>query len=135
MAYYPSKRKKTCEQGEYKSCLEYDFANYLLELGIEFEYEKDQYRYTLPERRYTVDWRVKTKTGKKLVIETKGRFDASDRSELVALKKCNPDLDIRLIFAKNDKIHKASSSRNMDWATKNGFKSAVKTIPEEWLNE
>jgi 3-deoxy-D-manno-octulosonic acid (KDO) 8-phosphate synthase len=52
-----------------------------------------------------------------------------------AVKKANPDLDIRFVFqAPFNKINKKSKTTYAAWAEKNGFQwAAYHSIPVEWL--
>jgi hypothetical protein len=50
----------------------------------------------------------------------------------------NPDLDIRFLFMRDNKISKNSKTRYSDWCKKRGIKYAVSEhghIPDEWLAE
>ena len=89
------------------------------------------------EHEYTPDFRVGD-----MLIETKGFFLTDDRRKHVALKKAYPNLDIRFVFQNPSTPVEGASKRkcgtkltNGEWATKNGFKFAKGTIPNEWLEE
>ena len=68
-------------------------------------------------------------------LETKGHLTEEDRRKMKAVKKANPDLDIRFVFqAPTNKIRKGSKTSYASWAEKNGFKwCAYHSIPIEWL--
>lgn len=134
----------------YRSKFERDFANVLTELGLTFGYETTVLGYIIPERKgkYTPDFRINTsrKTDEnvghgqgengRIYIETKGYWDAEDRTKLKLVKEQHPELDLRIVFMNaNNKIHKKSKTTYGDWATKHGFKWANKTIPKEWIEE
>ena len=68
-----------------------------------------------------------------LIIEAKGRFTATDRTKMKAVKDRHPDLDIRFVFMGNNKIHKNSDTRYGDWCDKHGFPWTIKEIPSEWI--
>lgn len=71
-----------------------------------------------------------------VIIEAKGYFPPEDRSKMLAVKNCNPDKDIRLVFlSPNSKLNKDSKTTYAQWAEKNGFQWASKHIPIEWLYE
>ena len=70
-----------------------------------------------------------------IIVEIKGRFTAVDRAKHLAIKKQQPELDIRFVFAYDNKLFKASSTRYSVWCDKHGFKYAFKKVPEEWLKE
>ena len=74
--------------------------------------------------------------GKKIIIETKGHFDKDDRRKMRDVKRCNPQLDIRLVFQKDNKLSKAKRSKKYSqWAEYHGFKWAIGVIPDEWIEE
>lgn len=91
---------------------------------VTFKYEGSKIPYVIAGH-YTPDFTVSTPTGK-IVIEGKGYFRPEDKRKLIAVKKCNPHLDIRLVFYKD-------LLSNGKWCKKNGFKYAIKHIPKEWL--
>jgi hypothetical protein len=70
-----------------------------------------------------------------IIIETKGLFTAANRKTMVAVMEQHPDIDLRLVFMRNNKIHRKSTMRYADWASKNGFKYSIATIPDEWIKE
>jgi hypothetical protein len=83
---------------------------------------------------YTPDFIIPRKKGKRLIIESKGYFDASDRSKMVKVKAANPDEDIRLLFQRDQKITKTSKTTYTSWAAKKGFICAIgDKVPEAWL--
>lgn len=50
----------------------------------------------------------------------------------------NPDLDIRMLFMRDNKIAKNSKTRYSDWCKKRGIVYAVSElgeIPEDWVND
>lgn len=97
-----------------------------------FEYEVDYIDYVL-KRRYNPDFTVTRKDGSVLYVEAKGYFRPEDRSKLIAVRKQNPDLDIRIVFQKNPLI-KGTKSRYTDWADRHGYPCHVgDTVPKEWL--
>ena len=96
------------------------------------EYETEKLPYTV-EYVYVPDFIISFKDGRKIYLEAKGYFDTIDRRKLVAVRKQNPDIDIRLVFQANNKIHKASPTRYSDWCEKHNFKYCIKEIPVEWL--
>ena len=117
----------------YRSGLEDETAKYLAEKGIEFTYEKEKIKWLDSKiRTYTPDFKLSNG----IIIETKGRFVASDRRKHKEIKKQFPDYDIRFVFSNSRaKLYKGATSTYGDWCKKNGFMYADKVIPEEWLNE
>lgn len=70
-----------------------------------------------------------------MYIETKGYFRPEDRKKLLSVVKNNPNIDLRILFQQDNYLTKAKTSRYSDWAEKKGFKWAVGSIPDEWLEE
>lgn len=106
--------------------------------GVEHGFETEVISYVWPERKakYTPDFPIKTKTGKKIYVETKGRFITKDRQKHLLIQKQNPELDIRFVFMRSsDRISKGSPTTYASWCEKHGFKYADKVVPQEWLDE
>ena len=112
-----------------RSGLEKQVADLLKQLKVEYEYESEYFPYVI-EHKYIPDFRVGD-----VYLETKGYFKPSDRRKMLAVKRCNPDLDIRLVFqAPHNKISKRSKTTYSMWAEKNGFPwCAYYAIPISWL--
>jgi len=71
-----------------------------------------------------------------IIVETKGRFTAIDRRKHKRIQEQHPELDIRFVFTNSKALlYKGAKSSYADWCTKNKFKFADGTIPEEWLTE
>jgi hypothetical protein len=100
-------------------------------------YEAEYINYVLNEtRRYLPDFILKTKRGKKIFIEGKGKFTSIDRKKMQLVKAQYPDYDIRFVFYRaKAKIRKGSQTTHAMWAEKNGFPWADKAIPKEWISE
>ncbi len=112
-----------------RSGLEKQVAGLLKELKVDYEYENCYFPYII-EHKYIPDFRVGD-----VYLETKGWLKPSDRRKLLAVKKCNPDLDIRLVFqAPYNKISKRSKTTYAMWAEKHGFPwCTYYAIPLSWL--
>lgn len=119
-----------------RSGLEKKVKSYLKNRKIKFKYEPYSIPYTL-EAKYTPDFVLIKRDGSgDMLIETKGFFKPSDRRKLLAVKRCNPDLDIRLVFQRDNYLTKAKTSTYSDWARKHGFMYHVgEEIPKAWLKE
>lgn len=117
----------------YRSGLESKVSAQLNEAGVSFEYETFKIEYQVNEtRKYTPDFRLPNG----IIVETKGRFIASDRKKHLLVQQQHPDLDIRFVFSNSKaKLNKGAKSTYADWCIKHGFLYADKTIPEEWLSE
>lgn len=113
-----------------RSKLEEKVAQLLNELGVSFEYESRKVPYIL-QCNYTPDFLLPNG----VYLETKGHLTPEDRRKMVAVKKANPDLDIRFVFqAPYNKIEKRSKTTYAAWCEKNNFKwCAYHSIPIEWL--
>lgn len=130
----------------YRSGLEEKNAKYLEELGVPFTFETLRIPYTVPatNHKYTPDFIVTTKTGKTIIVETKGIWAYSDRLKHLLIREQHPELDIRFVFDRSkSKISKKSTTTYADICEGIGrgkFKGitwqyADKRIPEEWLLE
>lgn len=106
---------------------------------MQFGYECEKIAYTIPAsaHTYTPDFVITFKdSGKKLYIETKGRFLTEDRQKHLHIKRDNPSLDIRFIFQNpHAKISSSSKTTYADWCNKHGFRWGSKNVPKEWLLE
>ncbi len=114
-----------------RSRLEEQVAELLTNLKVEYGYEPDKFNYVI-EAKYTPDFKVGD-----VYLETKGFFKPADRRKMLAVKKCNPDLDVRLVFqAPYNKISKSSKTTYAMWAERHGFQwCSYTTIPLSWLHE
>lgn len=91
---------------------------------VKFKYEEEKIPYILA-RHYIPDFVITTPTGK-IYIECKGYFRPEAKAKMVAVKKLNPNMDLRILFY-------ALNKKNEKWAVKNGFRYAFGSIPKEWL--
>lgn len=106
-------------------------------LGVVYEYETEHIKFTQPERAryYVPDIILKTKDNRKIYVELKGKLDRDAQSKMRWVKEQNPELDIRLVFMRNNKMTKTAKKTYTDWAEQHGFPYAVGSIPHEWLEE
>ena len=87
-------------------------------LGPEWAYEPIKLSYTL-ERQYVPDF---VDVANKRIKESKGRFTASDRQKMLAVKAAHPDWEITLVLqTPKAKISKGSKTTFADWCEKKGF--------------
>ena len=119
------------KRSKFRSKLEEKFNEELERAGVEFEYETHTLSYVL-ERRYKPDFIVIRKRRPPLYLEVKGYLRPQDRTKMVAVKKNNPDADIRFVFAKNQPVN-GSKMMYSDWCRKYGFDYCFGTIPKKWL--
>lgn len=107
-----------------KNNFERKIHNQLKRAKVVFKYEPERIPYVIAGH-YIPDFIINTPTGT-LYIETKGYLRPEAKRKLIAVKKQHPELDIRIVFYEQRK----SNSR---WAERCGFKWAVSTIPQEWI--
>lgn len=124
---------------KYRNRFEQDVASNLVVSGLITEYEMEKLHYTV-EADYVPDFRIKTPSGQNFLLETKGNgrsFDAHTRRKMIAVRDQHPEEDIRILFYSDGKIgpkrKDGTSMRQSDWATRHGFKFAIRTLPESWL--
>ena len=112
----------------YRSGLEKQVADLLSGLGVTYEYESTKVPYVLMCS-YTPDFLLPNG----IYLECKGHLTPEDRRKMVAVKKMNPELDIRFVFqAPFNKITKGSKTTYAKWCEKNGFQwCSYKNIPVE----
>lgn len=122
---------------KYRSSSEEKFAKNLRANKIKFKYESELVPYQISRTlNYKPDFIVSRTRSDKMYFEVKGWFTGKDRTKLILVKKCNPEMDIRLIFEADNKLSKRSKTRYSDWATKHGFKYHVGlSVPKEWIEE
>lgn len=71
-----------------------------------------------------------------IVVETKGYFDSRSRAKMIAVKKNNPNLDIRMVFMNSKtKVRRGSKMTYADWCEKYDFPYADGMIPLKWFKE
>ena len=98
-AYAKLKERKNIK---FRSKLEEKVADLLEGLGVSYQYESERVPYTI-QHNYTPDFALPNH----VLLETKGYWDAADRRKIAAVKKDNPDLDLRMVFqAPYNKISK-----------------------------
>jgi len=113
-------------------------AQNLMHRGIGFDYETESLPYTVPaiSKRYTPDFIVKTRTGRKIYVEAKGLFEPADRKKALLVRDANPHADVRFVFMNaSNKLSASSKTTYSNWCEKNGFMWAEKFVPEIWMNE
>tara|TARA_R110002111_G_scaffold145643_1_gene212211 strand:- start:17 stop:421 length:405 start_codon:yes stop_codon:yes gene_type:complete len=127
-----STRQRALAAG-YRSGLEEQTAVHLNEIGVPFKYEEMKIQWLDSKMRtYTPDFELPNG----IIIETKGRFVATDRRKHIEIKRQQPLLDIRFVFSNsNAKLYKGAKSTYADWCDKQGFKYADKEIPRSWIDE
>lgn len=102
-------------------------ASYLNTFNIDFGYEVENIPYTL-KGRYKSDFTITTKSGRKIIVETKGYFRPEDKRKMAAVKKQHPDLDLRILFYAPNRSYEK-------WAIKHKIPYAFRVIPLSWIEE
>lgn len=98
---------------------------------IKFEYEKLKLKYTVPEKEHSYTPDLRLSNG--MIIECKGIWTAQDRRKMVLVKEQHPELDIRMLFMRDQLLRKNAKTKYSDFCNRNGILWAEKEIPEEWL--
>ena len=120
----------TKKTSKYRSKLEERLATLLTTLGISYEYESEKVSYTI-QHHYTPDFVLTNHT----YLEAKGYWSPADRRKILAVKKDNPDMHLRMVFqAPYNKINKKSKTTYAMFCEKHDIPwTAYHDIPIEWL--
>ena len=121
---------KESKQIKFRSKLEERIADLLEGLGVSYEYESTKVAYTI-QHNYTPDFVLPNYT----YLEAKGYWSKEDRRKILAVKKDNPDVDIRMVFqAPYNTISKKSKTTYAQWCEKHDIPwTSFHDIPLEWL--
>jgi hypothetical protein len=113
--------------------------------GINYKYEDRPYKYVkllckhcgkvADSGTYTPDFNFYTSSGDYIfTLEAKGRFDGADRAKLKAVIKANPDIDLRMLFQKDQPICKGSKTKYSTWCEKQKIPFAIGLdLPLDWI--
>jgi predicted nuclease of restriction endonuclease-like RecB superfamily len=115
----------------FRSRLEEDISNLMLELGVDHDYEATKIPYTI-EHVYTPDFFL---PNKHIYLEAKGYWRSADRRKIKTIKEQNPDLDLRMVFQNPfNTISKKSKTTYAQWCERHDIKwSSYHNLPLEWL--
>ena len=121
---------KNKKEPKFRSKLEEKVATLLKELGVSYEYESTQVPYVI-QHNYTPDFLLPNH----VYLETKGYWDPADRRKVLAVKRDNPDIDLRMVFqSPYNTISKKSKTTYAKWCDKHDIPwTAYHEIPLEWL--
>lgn len=98
-------------------------------------YEAEKIPFTvIKHKTYTPDFVITFPDGHKRYIEIKGYLRPDDRSKMKMVKDQHPELDIRIVFQKDNNLNAQSKTKYTQWARKLGIPCAVDTIPTEWTH-
>ena len=124
------KKKPKKKTSKYKSGLEEQVAKLLTGLGVTYEYESCKVPYTI-QHHYHPDFILPNHVH----LETKGYWSAPDRRKIAAVKRDNPELDLRMVFqAPFNKITKGSKTTYAKWCEKHDIPwTSFHNIPLDWL--
>lgn len=111
-------------------------AEFLDAKSIDYEYEKHKVKYEEPAtcRTYTPDFKLPNG----IFLEYKGRFTPADRRKMALVIEQNPELDIRLVFMRDNTLSKSSKTTYSAWCANRNVVCCVSpdgSIPKEWLTE
>ena len=123
--------KKRFRRGQLKSELEKRIAKELTKSKHTVDYETASLDYVI-RKKYIPDFVLTDKDGRIVYLEVKGWLRVEDRIKLRAVKDTNPNVDLRLVFDKDNKLSKHSKMTYSEWAEKYGFPWAVGSVPREW---
>ena len=121
---------KNKKEPKFRSKLEEKVATLLKELGVSYEYESTKVPYVI-QHNYTPDFLLPNH----VYLETKGYWDPADRRKVLAVKRDNPDIDLRMVFqSPYNTISKKSKTTYAKWCDKHDIPwTAYHEIPLEWL--
>lgn len=91
---------------------------------VTYAYESEKIPYIISAH-YIPDFIIKLDNGDKIYIECKGYLRPEDKRKLVAVKRCHPTYDIRLLFFR-------LVDKSVKWAERHGFQWAVESVPDDW---
>ena len=121
---------KNRKEIKFRSKLEERVATLLMTLGVSYEYESHKVPYTI-QHNYTPDFILPNHVH----LEAKGYWSAEDRRKILAVKKDNPDLDLRMVFqSPYNKISKRSKTTYAQWCDRHKILwTAFHEVPLDWL--
>ena len=115
---------------KFRSKFEESIANLLEGLGVSYEYESIKVPYTI-QHNYNPDFALPNH----VYLEAKGYWDPKDRRKVLAVKRDNPDLDLRMVFQSPfNKISKKSKTTYAQWCERHDIPwTSYHDIPLDWL--
>ena len=124
------KLKKHTLAPKFRSKLEKNIGDLLGQLGVSFQYESEKLSYTI-NHSYTPDFVLPNYT----YLEAKGYWSPADRRKILAVKRDNPGIDLRMVFqSPYNTISKKSKTTYAQWCERHDIPwSSYQEIPIEWL--
>ena len=121
---------KNKKEYKFRSKLEESVASLLQGLGVSYQYESEKLSYTI-QHYYTPDFILPNY----VYLETKGYWSPEDRRKVLAVKRDNPGIDLRMVFqSPYNKISKKSKTTYAQWCEKHDIPwTHFHDIPLEWL--
>ena len=121
---------KNKKEYKFRSKLEESVASLLQGLGVSYQYESEKLSYTI-QHYYTPDFILPNY----VYLETKGYWSPEDRRKVLAVKRDNPGIDLRMVFqSPYNKISKNSKTTYAKWCDKHEIPwTAYHEIPMDWL--
>ncbi len=121
---------KNKKEYKFRYKLEESVASLLQGLGVSYQYESEKLSYTI-QHYYTPDFILPNY----VYLETKGYWSPEDRRKVLAVKRDNPGIDLRMVFqSPYNKISKSSKTTYAKWCDKHEIPwTAYHEIPLEWL--
>ena len=132
------------KRADFRSKFEFNVAKDLQSNSVKFEYEKYTFNYrkdvyhgecidcgctnVVSNRTYTPDFKLPSG----IFVEAKGKFTPTNRTLMLDVIKSNPDLDVRMLFMRDNWLTSKKKKRYSDWCIKKGIKYAIGRIPSEW---
>ena len=132
------RRNQVAIKHGFRSGLEDNVNDMLIENNKSFSYESEKISYIQPETKhnYTPDFVLNKMVGGKMYVETKGRWVKTDRLKFDLIFEQYPGIDIRFVFQNpNAKLYKGSKTTYAQYCDKKGWRWAKKEIPDDWLKE
>lgn len=128
------KKKKTLvyKGQEYRSLLEIKMLQQIEKYKGKVSYETERIPYTI-RKYYVPDFICKRADGTTFYIEVKGYLRPQDRTKLLAVKEATPTIDLKLVFAQDNKLNSKSKTRYSEWCVKHGFSYSIGYVPKEWF--
>ena len=120
----------TKKTSKFRSTLERRIATLLMTLGVSYEYESEKISYVI-QHHYTPDFVLPNH----VYLEAKGYWDPADRRKILAVKRDNPDMDLRMVFqSPYNTISKRSKTTYAQWCEKHEIPwTHFHDIPLDWL--